>query len=64
MKKAFEDYKEMIIKKPQVKWIKIHWKGWILTSVIAGLIPVFVYNMDDIVDSIKIKFLKEEEENE
>lgn len=41
MKKAFEDYKEMIIKKPQVKWIKIHWKGWILTSVIAGLIPVF-----------------------
>lgn len=54
MKKAFEDYKEMIIKKPQVKWIKIHWKGWILTSVIAGLIPVFVYNMDDIVDSSRI----------
>ena len=64
MKKAFEDYKEMIIKKPQVKWIKIHWKGWIFRSVIAGFIPVFVYNMDDIVDSIKTKFLKEEEENE
>lgn len=55
MKKAFEDYKEMVVK-PQFDWI--------LTSVIAGLIPVFVYNMDNIVDSIKTKFSKEEEENE
>lgn len=63
MKKAFEGYKEMVVK-PQFDWIKIHWKGWILTYVIAGLIPVFVYNMDNIVDSIKTKFSKEEEENE
>ncbi len=63
MKKALYDYKEMIIK-PQVKWIKIHWKGWVLTSVIAGLIPVFVFNMDGIVDSVKEKFSKEEEEND
>ena len=63
MKKALCDYKEMVIK-PQFKWIKIHWKGWILTSVISGLIPVFVYNMDDIANSVKEKFSKEEEEND
>ena len=64
MKKAFEDYKEMIIKKPQVKWIKIHWKGWMLIMIISACIPYIVYYGNDIVNSIKTKFSKEEEENE
>ena len=34
MKKAFEDYKEMVIN-PQFKWIKRHWKGWTCIFIIA-----------------------------
>lgn len=56
MKKSLEDYKEMVVK-PQFDWIKIHWKGWMLIMIISACIPY-------IVNSIKTKFSKEEEENE
>lgn len=59
MKKSLEDYKEMVVK-PQFDWIKIHWKRWMLIMII----PYIVYYGNDIVNSIKTKFSKEEEENE
>lgn len=63
MKKSLEDYKEMGVK-PQFDWIKIHWKGWMLIMIISACIPYIVYYGNDIVNSIKTKFSKEEEENE
>lgn len=63
MKKSLEDYKEMAVK-PQFDWIKIHWKGWMLIMIISACIPYIVYYGNDIVNSIKTKFSKEEEENE
>ena len=63
MKKSLEDYKEMVVK-PQFDWIKIHWKGGMLIMIISACIPYIVYYGNDIVDSIKTKFSKEEEENE
>ena len=63
MKKSLEDYKEMVVK-PQFDWIKIHWKGWMLIMIISACIPYIVYYGNDIVNSIKTKFSKEEEENE
>lgn len=63
MKKSLEDYKEMDVK-PQFDWIKIHWKGWMLIMIISACIPYIVYYGNDIVNSIKTKFSKEEEENE
>ena len=63
MKKSLEDYKEMVVE-PRFDWIKIHWKGWMLIMIISACIPYIVYYGNDIVDSIKTKFSKEEEENE
>lgn len=63
MKKSLEDYKEMVVK-PQFDWIKIHWEGWMLIMIISACIPYTIYYGNDIVDSIKTKFSKEEEENE
>lgn len=71
MNKSLEDYKEMVVK-PQFDWIKIHpfqwilihWKGWMLIMIISACIPYIVYYGNDIVNSIKTKFSKEEEENE
>lgn len=63
MKKAFADYKEMVFK-PQFKWVKRHWKGWIFTLIIAGLLPIFVIYSFCFVDLNKEKFSKEEEEND
>jgi len=63
MKKSLEDYKEMVVK-PQFDWIKIHWKRWMLIMIISACIPYTIYYGNDIVDSIKTKFSKEEEENE
>lgn len=63
MKKSLEDYKEMVVK-PQFDWIKIHWKGWMLIMIISACIPYTIYYGNDIVDSIKTKFSKEEEEKE
>lgn len=55
MKKSLEDYKEMVVK-PQFDWM--------LNMIISACIPYIVYYGNDIVDSIKTKFSKEEEENE
>lgn len=53
-----------MVVKPQFDWIKIHWKRWMLIMIISACIPYIVYYGNDIVDSIKTKFSKEEEENE
>lgn len=63
MKKAFEDYKEMVIN-PQFKWIKRHWKGWTCIFIIAYLLPIFVIYKNYFVDPGKEKFSKEGEEND
>lgn len=63
MKKSLEDYKEMVVK-PQFDWIKIHPFRWMLIMIISACIPYTIYYGNDIVDSIKTKFSKEEEENE
>lgn len=63
MKKSLEDYKEMVVK-PQFDWILIHWKGWMLIMIISACITYIVYYGNDIVNSIRTKFSKEEEENE
>ena len=58
------DYNNMCLK-PQMKWMKKHWKGYILMLVasfsVGYTIGVVLEKKDDIIDSVKSKFHKGEE---
>lgn len=65
MKNSFwKDYKDMCIK-PQLSWMKKHWKGYtlVLLGSYAGgyLIGKAIENKDEIEDKVKSIFKKDEE---
>lgn len=64
MKNFFKDYNDMCIK-PQLGWMKKHWKGYtlmLLGSYAAGYaIGKAIENKDEIEDKVKSIFKKDEE---
>ncbi len=60
MKAFFEDYGNMIMK-PQTKWLKKHWKGYLLICVIYGLLSFMAFEYSK---KGRIKYFEEIEENQ
>ena len=64
MKRFFKDYKEMCVK-PQLQWIKKHWKGYTLMCIGAFAIRVLVTKvMGKIQEKNFEKMYAQEEKNE
>ena len=63
-KTFWKDYNDMCIK-PQMKWMRKHWKGYILVligSYVGGYaIGLAIENKDEIGDKVKSIFKKDEE---
>ena len=60
MTNTMKDYKNNVLK-PQVGFIKTHWKGWVLVSILATVATFLFYFGDNVKEFCKEKFSKKED---
>lgn len=60
---ALKDYNDMIMK-PSWRWLKKHWKGYLVLLVIIYAVPYLWWYSDQIKEYFQSKFRKKEEEEE
>ncbi len=62
MMNALKEYYEMVWR-PSWKWIEKHWKGYTVLLVLSMIGPYIWFYWSEIVQYIKDKFMKSEEES-
>lgn len=62
MMEALKEYNEMVFE-PSLKWLKKHWKGYFVLTMISAIGLELWFKRSDITEYIKNKSTKNEEES-